>query len=214
MEDGSVNSGDAFFRQRRNLIVASLALLLAQVYGLKVTTINLFGTIIVPNSEVNISHLLWIPFFYFAWRYSAYYRAVGATRQIQATMFNHLGTSLRKRADTRLRAILSNNARSLFTDTLWAYVKHPLKVFGSVNIKKNEMWEWQFTICVESQHETSAVETNPITFSVADLFIPNSFTFLRIAARERVFSDFIFPSLVAALPIMMLYGSLVRLLTM
>lgn len=205
MEDGSVDPGQGFFRQRRNLIASALALFLTQLYDLKIATINFFGTIVIPDPDISISHILWAPFLYFAWRYSAYYRAAGASEKIQAVLYSHLHSSLSERADAKLRAILVTDARSLFSDSRWEQVQQPVETFGRVSIKGNNTWRWQFAICVKSTHDTSVIESEPITFSVLNLLLPNSKAFLIILARERVFSDFIFPSIVSALPIGLLY---------
>ena len=77
MSDEEIIDSPAFIRQRRNLILASLALAFAQTTHLTFHKLNFLGaeaTIDAPVSTIPYLFALW---FYFLWRYWQQFRAVG-----------------------------------------------------------------------------------------------------------------------------------------
>jgi hypothetical protein len=74
-QEDSVDS-PAFIRQRRNLILASLALVFAQITHLTIEHFNFFGASGHIDTPASIIPYLWVLYGYFLWRYWHAFRAV------------------------------------------------------------------------------------------------------------------------------------------
>lgn len=74
-EGDDVRTG--FVRQRRNLILISLVLLLAQIHQITFATINLFGTTLNLTPTLDPQPYLWVAFGYLLYRYHVYFYDIG-----------------------------------------------------------------------------------------------------------------------------------------
>lgn len=66
-----------FIRQRRNLIVISLALLFYKASELSISKLNVFGTELVIRHPGIVTGTLWIAYVYWLWRYYVYFHDLG-----------------------------------------------------------------------------------------------------------------------------------------
>ena len=65
-----------FKRQRRNLIIISLVVLFAELSGIEVKKVNVFGNeVLVDNPEL-VNLTIWIALFYWFLRYYVYFRSI------------------------------------------------------------------------------------------------------------------------------------------
>lgn len=77
MADNKEDTSTHFVRQRRNLILISVALFFSQFHQVELSKLSLFGNELNLKNPLNPEIYLWAAFFYLLWRYYTYFRETG-----------------------------------------------------------------------------------------------------------------------------------------
>lgn len=73
LQEGYSSVAKGFIRQRRNLIVTSLILIVAQYANVEIEQLNFFGNVAKLSRTIPLTLLVWIVFVYFLLRYIQYF---------------------------------------------------------------------------------------------------------------------------------------------
>lgn len=105
---------EGLLRQRRNLLVVSIAVIFFYLADIQITEVNLLGTKILLRNEIAVHVSLWIFFFYFGYRYTIYYLEEPLER-----LLNDYRSVLDRLAESKLRRLaLKQNNQNLDADIL------------------------------------------------------------------------------------------------
>lgn len=200
MEDGG--DGDAFQKQRRNLIAISFFAILYRVLGLKVDKISVFGNSASVEAGSLFSALLLVLILYFSWRYTHYIKIVNAAEMSMAKFKESLRSNIFFEAAKYIK-------KNKFQDTkedVWLKVynsQSPL-VFNSLlscfkNIKFNAYCSWRTNTDSGDSFSSEAVVS---WFGVFRSFVKSVYD---MVLYRQYFSEFIFPYLFAMLSICELF---------
>lgn len=115
---------EGFVRQRRSLIVVSLALLAFQEIGATLHELNLLGNKVELTAPLPVALPLWVAWFYFVVRYYQYFRDVGdvGLRQVMWKHHKRLAEAIAKR---RLASTLRPHTEG-FEQPTWTVVVNNL----------------------------------------------------------------------------------------
>jgi len=201
MADDRIWTG--FIRQRRNLMVASGILAFALVADLSIKQLNIFGNIVEIGKPVAIRTALWVLWGYWLLRYYVYFRDLG-------------DKSFRNKQRFRMRTLMEHfAAKRLMTDPFFSAELH--KQLQQVNAKTWEVREVYYAGPLLPGRLAISVNINAITepekASWVDLpwkpileivgvplFILNVRAWLYVLANTSLFSEYLLPYLVAAVP--------------
>lgn len=105
---------EGLLRQRRNLLIASIAVILFYIGNIQITEISLLGTKILLKNEVAVHVSLWILYIYFFYRYTIYY----VEEPLERLLHDYHDT-LDRLAESKLKKLaLKQNNQSLDMDIL------------------------------------------------------------------------------------------------
>lgn len=190
MVDSDADPKQSFAKIRRNLIVLCLFLLFYQYLELEFKQINLLGNVVDIKRPDNVIRILYLFFAYFIWRYHT------ACNEVY-------GTSLFKQ---NFRSTLFKRSEELAE--LKIYFKTGLKSFGltRTRLEKSETSEikdhvYRFNTFHASLSEKEIKKLRryePITHNLIWIAILYVFAFIEIAIKQKSFSEFILPYLMAA----------------
>ena len=191
---------NGFERQRRNLVLISIVLLLVHYAGLKFTTLNILGNKAeLPDQKV-IHWVLWVGWFYWGVRYYQYYRDLG-DKGYGATFRSHLmklaKKPLKKAARGRGKYSFSDENGDLYT---LEKIHDPSIVQADIIYFKGYV---RYDYCFTPDNLT------PIRFKQQDLdvevhlpqlIIPIIRSVIHVIVSTTLITEYVFPFLMALLP--------------
>lgn len=198
--DADIYSG--FVRQRRNLIVMSMVVLLSEVANLRVEKISFFGNEATIGNPALVNTVLWVLLIYWLIRYYQYFHDLGDK--------NFLSSLMTKRKQLVKKLFF----RNLLNDPV--FIKSlPNDVAG----KKYKAFPREVLFFQERWFSTSGnveyligrdsgqgmVESEKMTIKGLDLFFPTLISFLHVFFRTRYFSEYILPFVLFTLPLFFSY---------
>lgn len=105
---------EGLLRQRRNLLIVSIAVIFFYLGSIQITEINLLGTKILLENEAAVHISLWIFFIYFGYRYTIYY----LEEPLERLLYDYQ-TILDRLAEPKLKRLaLKQNNQNLDADIL------------------------------------------------------------------------------------------------
>ncbi len=192
---------DAFTRQRRNLMAVSLILLFIEVADMAISpTGTLFGIPITIGNPVAMTYALWIGFWYWLWRYSVYFHDLGDKGFVRAYDIRmnglvHLIARRRVKDDSRTKEELAERGLQL------------KKALGAGTMDDLTPWRHRvrvtFVASVTDQPERSV--QSEIIYTVDDLgsmLLANLRAWMHVISIRHLFSEYVLPFVVAAVPIL------------
>lgn len=199
-----------FIRQRRNLIAISLVLLFAQVAGITLEQVNLFGTEFRIANPTAVDIALWIAWFYWLWRYYVYYRDLG-DKGFQSAQYERLLTVIAEKANELLRAEIAGK-KNIECPKADIKVSCDNRNVGQTQVGTDAtIWRIRFTNCVA---KCGSVE-EPIWDAAAyEVFIRDDQlarykrkALWRTIVHTRLASEYVLPYIIAAAPPVYLVGA-------
>lgn len=189
-----IHSG--FVRQRRNLMVMSVVVLLSEVANLRINKISIFGNeASISNPEI-VNVALWILLIYWLIRYYQYFYEMGDKGFL--TSLKSKRAQLVKR--WFFRKLVNNHT---FTKSLPNQNGEKLRVFPrEVNVFRDYWFfitaEVEFLIGIDATAGT--IEKKDLTIKGWLLFIPTLLSLIHVFTRTRYFSEYILPFILFLLP--------------
>ena len=190
------NLSEHFTKQRRNLILISLAILLSEYLGFKIEKINILGNQLEVENPQNLYKLFWLVWAYFLWRTSSYLCVLGPLGFVD-TFRDKMNALLPLIARNK---ILSDPSQfSVLTD------EHNYKVedgIYGINFQGN----FNAKVGVRISNLTPPKDTQNVHLDVPlnllELFIPYTKYLFYIIFKSHYFTEYILPFLIALLPVL------------
>jgi len=188
----------AFIRQRRNLMVVSLALIFVEFAELTVTKVSLFGNELTVSNPMAVNSALWIGYFYWLWRYYVYFHDLGDK--------GFLSTYQRQMLELVKRCAFRQLQKdSQFIKLPQSHMAEPGELSWSfrspfryvVNLRVNFMPP---TGQIFAQPESLSYTGIEVTARVP-LLIAHSRAWVHVFTRTHLPSEYVLPYLVAAAPL-------------
>lgn len=192
---------DGFVRQRRNLMMMSVALFLVETAGVKFSELNLLGSkLFIENPDV-INKGLWIAFIYWVYRYYVYFHDIGPKGfmdQYSARMLNYvyaIALKQLKRDSVKMEPLVKEGRTKLrlghdhtyYRRSLWSY-EIKLAVIASLAKRDDDN--------PKSLDFDHYVVRAPISLAIA-----HTRAWMYVLTRTHLFSEYLLPFVVALLPV-------------
>src|SRR3989344_6953987 len=196
---------EGFIRQRRNLMIISLVLLFAESAELTISKLNIFGNELLIVHPATITTALMIAYLYWLWRYSQFLHDLGEL---------HLVSSYRLRRHELIKRIGYKQLCSdiaimgpLYSQNI-EIAKDPTLGSAQVIVPAPNRFGIRFTIygrVPPNMGWTEVLKTDnyPVDAPIA-VFITYLRAWAYVVFRTHLFSEYVFPYFVAALPL--IYG--------
>lgn len=190
---------EGLLRQRRNLLVVSIAVIFFYLGNIQIAEVNLLGTKILLKNEVAVHVSLWIFFIYFGYRYTIYYLEeplVGQLLQEYQRLLDRL-------AEPKLKRLaLKQNNQNLGADILRKVVSdRSFSLIKSGNYKSLSWLTAETNGCHDgvkhSDDQHRDVHVSSIYWKPYFLF-HRFWTVIILSVKDSRVSDYWFPFLVAS----------------
>lgn len=196
-----------FVRQRRNLMIVSLVLLFVEAAELTINEVNVFGNRLVLKNPAIVTYALWIGFAYWLWRYSVYFHDLGDKGFLRAyhERMLYLVQRIAFRQAKRDREIMDNLVKE---------GKTKLVLIGSPNFARYyHRSPLRYVIGLQLHAYSTTNKDEPpkeisrdryVVDARGPMLVANIRAWMHALMIRHMFSEYIVPLAVAALPI--LYG--------
>lgn len=194
-----------FVRQRRNLILVSLALLFAEVTGLHIDTLSIFGNEFSLERPTSVTPLLWVAGFYWLWRFYQYFNA-SKTGHWENAVSERIKLTV---PDTAFRLALSEHKDALAPFEEWPQVRPEYELAGREwgSYSKSEI-SLILAIRKTASEEERAISTTVtglrVTVAGRHLFWLRLRAWLHVIISTPVFTDNFLPVLLFLCPIVVM----------
>ena len=190
---------DGFCRQRRNLMLISIALLLIHAADLKFTTINIFGNKATFQNQTIIHTALWIAWAYWLLRYHQYSRDIG-DKGYEKTFKIRLNKKAEKAAQKKVKK--SNEWHRIKEASLEKKGGPPIaKDYITTNTKTFFKYQGHVKISTlkPSGHAYDEYRIN-ITLNYRDISIPLILAVCHVLLNTTLVTEYILPYFIAFMP--------------
>ena len=201
MADDSPDTDAGFIRQRRNLIIVSLALLGALHYGLTFEKINILGNESKLPNSASVASLLWWFWAYFLWRYVTAYFDLGSTPAILPTYGNLFFRLMQKDAEKWWKKTKLKDSPAAKFDGVSAY----------------ESWNPRSPAMRISTTRMNPTEPNAVLQEHVVWHVPKTQCWkgkcvagLQLTFQTSKISEYVVPYLVALVPVVYAAGKMLR----
>lgn len=195
MEQGNLWSG--FVRQRRNLIIGSLALFFIQISGLDFKQLNILGTTADIKNPVAIELFIWVAVIYWLFRFHQYKNElgdVGTKSQYLKLLAKHLKPKAYKYVAEHMEEYLGPN-------------RIPEKIFiGSqqLNVLLGTGGKVRLTASLMFRENGSNgdITNQKFDFSLSQALIPKINAFIDLCFNSHHFTEYYLPIAIFMIPLM------------
>jgi hypothetical protein len=199
MVDSDADPKQSFAKIRRNLILLCLFLFFYQTLGLEFEKINLLGNVVDIEQPDNLIHILYLFFAYFIWRYHTACNEVHGTSLFKQ---NFLSTLLKRSQELAGLKIYFRTGLKSFGLT-----RRRLEKSKTSEIKDHVYGFDSFDDSLSVKEIKKLKRYEPITHNLIWITILYVFAFIEIAIKQKSFSEFILPYLMAAVMVGILMGA-------
>ena len=196
-----------FVRQRRNLILVSLTLFFALAHIATFDKISVFGTDLGLKEKLNPIPYLWIAFVYLAWRYYSYLHDLGdkgivSAHRVKLQEFAAKIAVQDIANDPMYQKVINDRLTQIGTGYKWKYRDSS---YGPKTPSRSQM-----TLMIsldaydpEQTFPTKDLELKyPIQVQGYRYFLAQIRAWAYVLFRTRLFSEYVVPFLVAAMPVL------------
>lgn len=183
-----------FVKQRRNIILISLVILLSEYLGFKIEKINILGNQIDVENPQNFCQLLWVVWVYFLWRFYSYLNSLGDLG-FAYSFRNTMSLLLHEAAKEKAQ----NDPSKFLISTSGHNCKVGSHLFG---IKYLDKFSAKVGIEILGEPPYVSIRENigvPLGFNV--LFIAYCKFFFGIIFKSHLSSEYILPFFIASSPV-------------
>jgi hypothetical protein len=188
---------EGFKRQRRNLMIVSVVLLFAQTSGITINKLNVFGNELEIPNPIVINRWLWVLWGYWLWRYYNFYHDMG-------------GKGFARERHKVLNDLVPKYFfRKLLRNTIpLAYPNREGAKFYGVDIYGYR--PFSYDLLVKIQFADDSIEGFKDVISLRNpedrvpLILMNVRALVHIVLHTHLFSEYILPYILAALPLIYL----------
>lgn len=188
-----------FIRQRRNLMVMSIVVLLSEITELKISKVAVFGNEAVINNPDLVLKVMWLFLAYWLVRYYQYFHEIGDKGFVRSFK------------SKRKKLLEKMGFRRLFNDPIFIeWIPNgsdgkKLKSFPeSFEVYEDRLFhvesEAEFLLS-DHRHNGGTLHKEHITFSPRQLLIPSIVAVLDVLIRTRYFSEYLLPFVLFVLPL-------------
>ncbi len=185
-----------FIRQRRNIIIISLVVLLAEISDIQINKINIFGNEVLINNP-NILHLfLWIALFYWLIRYYQYFRDI-PDKGFKATFNGKLEQYAQDIAFNKTITFYNNKTENDETNQKKAYPRQ-----FDIYRKSNKGFEGKVDYLIGTDpYSGGSIEELKVNITFKELIIPKIRSASNLILHTHLLTEYILPFIIVAIPI-------------
>lgn len=198
---------EGFGRQRRSLLVVSLALLAFQQVGATLHELNILGNRIDLSTPLPVTLPLWVAWAYFLIRYYQYFRDLGDTG-LRDVMWKHHERLAKSLATKKLAASMRPDLEG-FERPEWKVTVDHLLVVGNPHAWWQMIASGHFDIADRGNPTKAAVqyfERTDVTLKPGVPRLPRLRGFLWAVLHTRIGTEYGLPFVLAGVPVVRALG--------